>query len=74
MKPNHKCDPARMALLYIRQQFICTTFKFDAYDIFVKEVLSFIMKKHVNFLKEVVSFLKKLLVSRKRKMSSMYIM
>ena len=31
MKPNHKCDPARMALLYIRQQFICTTFKFDAY-------------------------------------------
>ena len=34
MKPNHKCDPARMALLYIRQQFICTTFKFDAYDCF----------------------------------------
>ena len=33
MKPNHKCDPARMALLYIRQQFICTTFKFDAYNI-----------------------------------------
>lgn len=32
MKPNHKCDPARMALLYIRQHFICTTFKFDAYD------------------------------------------
>lgn len=32
MKPNHKCDPARMALLYIRQQFICTTFKFDAYN------------------------------------------
>ena len=32
MKPNHKCDPARMALLYIRQQFICTTFKFDAYE------------------------------------------
>ena len=31
MKPNHKCDPARMDLLYIRQQFICTTFKFDAY-------------------------------------------
>ena len=31
MKPTHKCDPARMALLYIRQQFICTTFKFDAY-------------------------------------------
>ena len=31
MKPNHRCDPARMALLYIRQQFICTTFKFDAY-------------------------------------------
>ena len=31
MKPNHTCDPARMALLYIRQQFICTTFKFDAY-------------------------------------------
>ena len=31
MKPNHKCDLARMALLYIRQQFICTTFKFDAY-------------------------------------------
>ena len=35
MKPNHKCDPARMALLYIRQHFICTTFKFDAY-IYVK--------------------------------------
>ena len=33
MKPNHKCDPVRMALLYIRQQFICTTFKFDAYKI-----------------------------------------
>ena len=32
MKPTHKCDPARMALLYIRQQFICTTFKFDAYQ------------------------------------------
>ena len=31
MKPNHKCDPARMALLYIRKQFICTTFTFDAY-------------------------------------------
>ncbi len=29
MKPNHKCDPARMALLYIRQQFICTTFKLE---------------------------------------------
>ena len=34
MKPNHKCDPARMALLYIRQQFICTTFKFDAYVVY----------------------------------------
>ncbi|RGJ48014.1 hypothetical protein DXD61_03980 [Eubacterium sp. TM06-47] len=34
MKPTHKCDPARMALLYIRQQFICTTFKFDAYKTF----------------------------------------
>ncbi len=34
-------------------------------DILVKEVLSFIMKKQDNFLKEVVSFLKKLLVSRK---------
>lgn len=33
MKPNHKCNPAKMALLYIRQQFICTTFKFDAYEI-----------------------------------------
>lgn len=33
MKPNHKCDAARMALLYIRQQFICTTFKFDAYTL-----------------------------------------
>ena len=30
MKPNHKCDAARMALLYIRQQFICTIYKFDA--------------------------------------------
>lgn len=38
MKPNHKCDPARMALLYIRQQFICTTFKFDAYDIRFEEL------------------------------------
>ena len=36
MKPNHKCDPARMALLYIRQQFICTTFKFDAYRTLTK--------------------------------------
>ena len=35
MKPNHKCDPARMDLLYIRQQFICTTFKFDAYNTFL---------------------------------------
>lgn len=42
--------------------------------IFVKEAVSFIMKKQDNFLKEVVSFLKKLLVSRKHKMSSMYIM
>ena len=50
------------------------TFILRKQDIFVKEVLSFIMKKHVNFLKEVVSFLKKLLVSRKQKMSSMYIM
>ena len=36
-------------------------------DILVKEVLSFIMKKQDNFLKEVVSFLKKLLVSRKQR-------
>lgn len=36
-------------------------------DILVKEVLSFIMKKQDIFLKEVVSFLKKLLVSRKQK-------
>lgn len=36
MKPNHKCDPARMALLYIRQQFICTTFKFDAYENYIE--------------------------------------
>ena len=42
--------------------------------IFVKEAVSFIMKKQDNFLKEVVSFLKKLLVSRKQKMSSKYIM
>lgn len=44
MKPNHKCDPARMALLYIRQQFICTTFKFDAYielNIFLSLYISF---------------------------------
>ena len=34
--------------------------------IFVKEAVSFIMKKQDNFLKEVVSFLKKLLVSRKQ--------
>ncbi len=39
-------------------------------DILVKEVLSFIMKKQDNFLKEVVSFLKKLLVSRKQVISS----
>ena len=38
-------------------------------DILVKEVLSFIMKKQDNFLKEVVSFLKKLLVSRKQSVS-----
>ena len=30
MKPNHKCDAARMALFYIRKQFICTTFKLCA--------------------------------------------
>ena len=39
MKPNHKYDPARMALLYIRQQFICTTFKFDAYSHTVEDEL-----------------------------------
>ncbi len=39
MKPTHKCDPARMALLYIRQQFICTTFKFDAYSHIVEDEL-----------------------------------
>ncbi len=39
MKPNHKCDPARMALLYIRQQFICITFKFDAYSHIVEDEL-----------------------------------
>lgn len=39
MKPNHKCDPARMALLYIRQQFICTTFKFDTYSHIVEDEL-----------------------------------
>ena len=39
MKPNHKCDPARMALLYIRQQFICATFKFDAYSHIVEDEL-----------------------------------
>lgn len=33
MKPNHKCDAARMALFYIRKQFICTIFKFDAYTL-----------------------------------------
>lgn len=42
-------------------------------DILVKEVLSFIMKKQDNFVKEVVSFLKKLLVSRKQ-MSATYIL
>ena len=41
------------------------TFILRKQDILVKEVLSFIMKKQDNFLKEVVSFLKKLLVSRK---------
>ena len=35
-------------------------------DILVKGVISFIMKKQDNFLKEVVSFLKKLLVSWKQ--------
>ena len=39
MKPNHKCDPARMALLYIRQQFICTTFIFDAYSHILEDEL-----------------------------------
>lgn len=39
MKPTHKCDPARMALLYIRQQFICTTFKFDTYSHIVEDEL-----------------------------------
>ncbi len=39
MKPTHKCDPARMALLYIRQQFICITFKFDAYSHIVEDEL-----------------------------------
>ena len=39
MKPTHKCDPARMALLYIRQQFICNTFKFDAYSHIVEDEL-----------------------------------
>ena len=39
MKPTHKCDPARMALLYIRQQFISTTFKFDAYSHIVEDEL-----------------------------------
>lgn len=39
MKPTHKCDPARMALLYIRQQLICTTFKFDAYSHIVEDEL-----------------------------------
>ena len=39
MKPTHKCDPARMALLYIRQQFICTTFKFVAYSHIVEDEL-----------------------------------
>ena len=45
------------------------TFILRKQDILVKEVLSFIMKKQDNFLKEVVSFLKKLLVSRKQVMS-----
>ena len=44
MKPTHKCDPARMALLYIRQQFICTTFKFDAYSHIVEGKLSHILE------------------------------
>ena len=39
MKLTHKYDPARMALLYIRQQFICTTFKFDAYSHIVEDEL-----------------------------------
>ena len=46
------------------------TFILRKQDILVKEVLSFIMKKQDNFLKEVVSFLKKLLVSRKQVISS----
>ena len=51
MKPNHKCDPARMALLYIRQQFICTTFKFDAYsgfNEFSKEEQALYDKAHIS--------------------------
>ena len=43
MKPNHTCDPARMALLYIRQQFICTTFKFDAYELFAKAEFNYLL-------------------------------
>ena len=46
------------------------TFILRKQDILVKEVLSFIMKKQDNFVKEVVSFLKKLLVSRKHKIVS----
>ena len=37
MKPNHKCDPARMALLYIRQQFICITLNLTFTVIEVKD-------------------------------------
>lgn len=47
MKPNHKCDPARMALLYIRQQFICTTFKFDAYRNSVNRILRGLREENV---------------------------
>ena len=49
------------------------TFILRKQDILVKEVLSFIMKKQDNFLKEVVSFLKKLLVSWKQNDRYVYI-
>ena len=48
MKPTHKCDSARMALLYIRQQFICTTFKFDAYDLLRIQAAILVVLLHVS--------------------------
>lgn len=44
-EPIHKYNPVRMALFYIHRQFICTTFKFDTYNIKTRVLLSLIQLK-----------------------------